>query len=63
MLCLSFSARMLQVFLRDCLRVLKLKISFIIFLFTFQNFEVVVNSNMVKYNCQPRMRRMTMNEK
>ena len=63
MLCLSFSARMLQVFLRDCLRVLKLKVSFIIFLFTFQNFEVVVNSNMVKYNCQPRMRRMTMNEK
>ena len=63
MLCLSFSARMLQVFLRDCLRVLRLKISFIIFLFMFQNFEVVVNSNTVKYNCQPRMRRMTMNEK
>ena len=63
MLCLSFSARMLQVFLRDCLRVLRLKISFIIFLFMFQNFEVVANSNTVKYNCQPRMRRMTMNEK
>ena len=63
MLCLLFSPRIFQVFLRDCLRVLRLKISFIILLFIFQNFEVVINSNTVKYNCQPRMRRMTMNEK
>ena len=32
----------------------------IIILFIFQDFEVI-NSN-VKYNCQTRMRRMTMNE-
>ena len=63
MLCLLFSPRIFQVFLRDCLRVLRLKISFTILLFIFQNFEVVINSNTVKYNCQPRMWRMTMNEK
>ena len=33
----------------------------IIILFIFQDFEVIISSN-VKYNCQTRMRRMTMNE-
>ena len=35
--------------------------SFIIF-YSFSKIEVLISSNVVKYNCQTRLRRMTMNK-
>ena len=39
-----------------------LKMSFYYFLFTFQDFKVVISSNAVKYNCQDQMWWIAMNE-
>ena len=51
----------IQVFLRDCLEVFRLKCLFYYFLYIFQNFEVIINSNALKPNCQAPVRRK-MNE-
>ena len=62
MLGLLISSHVFQVSLTDNVGVFRLKMSFfIIFLFIFQNFEII-SLNAVKYNYQARMRQMTMNE-
>ena len=47
--------------LKACLGVFRLKCLFY-FLLIFQSFEVILSSNAIKYNCQTRMRQMTMNK-
>ena len=62
MLGLLISSHVFQVSLTDNVGVFRLKMSFfIIFLFIFQNFEII-SLNAVKYNYQARMRQMTINE-
>ena len=61
-LCLWFSSCVFQVFLKGCLGVFKMKMSFIIILFLFRNFELIINSNVVKYNCQAQLWWMSTNE-
>ena len=62
MLGLLISSHVFQVSLTDNVGVFRLKMSFfIIFLFIFQNFEII-SLNAVKYNYQARMRQMIMNE-
>ena len=59
-----FSSHVFHVSLRDSLGVFRLKCLFYyFFLFIFQNFEVIISSNVVRYNCQTQMWRMTLNKK
>ena len=64
MLCLLFSSHVFRVSLRSLTvqGFLDEKCLFYCFLFIFQSFEVRINSNAVKNDCQARVQQMTMNE-